>query len=80
MKKIACLLLAAVTLWLFFVVFAYGVAIMTWPSSSLGNSWVSREELHMLARYHGTEALKITEIDVSIWRAGEWIPVLKNKI
>jgi len=80
MKKIACILLAAVTLWLFFVAFAYGVAKMTRPASSRAYSWVSREELHLLARHHGTDALKITELEVSIWRDGEWIPVLKNKI
>ena len=80
MKKIVCLFLAAVTLWLFFVGFAYALAKMMGPATSRAYSWVSREQLHSLARYHGTDALKITEHEVFIWRDGEWIPVLKNKI
>lgn len=38
--------------------------------------WISKEELHRLARHHGTHALKITETKVFIRRDGNWIPVL----
>ena len=80
MKKISCVLLTAAVLWLFLALLATGMAkITSAAATSPGSSWVSKEKLRSLARYHGTEALKITELDVSIWRAGEWIPVLKNK-
>ena len=78
MKRIARILLTTMALWLFLVVLANAMVIWTGPASGYGNSWVSREELLSLARHHGTDALKITELDVSIWREGQWIPVLKN--
>lgn len=37
--------------------------------------WVTKSELHRLQRYHGTVALKITDLDVSIWRDHRWIVV-----
>jgi hypothetical protein len=79
MKKIACMLLAAMTLWIVLAFLATGMAKITSAAPPGGHSWVSKEKLRSLARYHGTEALKITDLDVSIWRAGEWIPVLKNE-
>ena len=80
MKKISCVLLAAAVLWLFLALLATGMAKITGnAATSRSSSWVSKEKLQSLVRYHGTEALKITELDVSIWRSGEWIPVLKNK-
>ena len=79
MKKISRVLLAAAFLWVFLALLATGMAKITSTATSRGYSWVSKEKLRSLAQYHGTEALKITELDVSIWRAGEWIPVLKNK-
>lgn len=78
MKRIARILLTTLTLWLFLVVIVNAIGIWTAPESGYGQSWVSREELLSLARHHGTDALKITELDVSIWRDGQWIPVLKN--
>ena len=79
MKKIACNLLAAVTLWLVIVFFANGMAKITMSASSRAHSWVSKEKLRSLARHHGTDALKITELEVFIRRDGDWIPVLKKK-
>ena len=79
MKKISRVLLAAAFLWVFLALLATGMAKITSTATPRGDSWVSKEKLRSLARYHGTEVLKITELDVSIWRAGEWIPVLKNK-
>jgi hypothetical protein len=79
MKKIACILLAAVTLWLVIVFFANGMAKIAVSASSRAHSWVSKEKLRSLARHHGTDALKITELEVFIWRDGDWIPVLKKK-
>jgi hypothetical protein len=79
MKKISFVLLAAAVLWLFIAIFATGMAKFRNTTTSRGYSWVSKEKLRSLARYHGTDALKITELDVSIWRDGEWIRVLKNK-
>jgi len=78
MKRIARILLTTLTLWLFLVVLANAMVIWTGPASGDGYSWVSQEKLLSLARHHGTDALKITELDVSIWRDGQWIPVLKN--
>jgi hypothetical protein len=78
MKRISRVLLTMLALWLFLVVIVNAIGIWTVPATGYGQSWVSREELLSLARYHGVDALKITEIDVSIWRAGQWIPVLKN--
>src|SRR3990170_7419711 len=79
MKKIACILLAAVTLWFVIVFLANGMAKITMSASSRAYSWVSKEKLRSLARYHGTDAVKITELEVFIWRGGGWIPVLKKK-
>jgi len=78
MKRIARILLTTMALWLFLVVLANAMVIWTGPASGYGPSWVSREELLSLTRHHGTDALKITELDVSIWRDGHWIRVLKN--
>jgi hypothetical protein len=79
MQNIARTLIAAVTMWLVFMAFATGM--VKWTSSALyrADYWVSQEKLHSLSRYHGTDALKITEFEVSIWRNEEWIPVLKNE-
>ncbi len=80
MKFIARTLVVAMVLWGFFAAFANG--LLEWSRSSangIGHSWVSSEELLSLARYHGTDALRITDRDVSIWRDGSWVPVLKNK-
>jgi hypothetical protein len=79
MKKIACILLAAVTLWLVIVFIANGMAKITMSASSRAYSWVSKEKLRSLARHHGTDALKITELEVFIRRDRDWIPVLKKK-
>jgi hypothetical protein len=78
MKRIARILLTTMTLWLFLVVLANAMVVWMGPASGDGYSWVSQEELLSLTRHHGTDALKITELDVSIWRDGHWIPVLKN--
>lgn len=80
MVNIARTLLVAAVLWVFFAAFANGVVEWSKPAiTETGVSWVSREELRSLARHHGTDALKITELEVSIWRRGNWVPVLKNK-
>jgi hypothetical protein len=78
MNRISRILLTTLTLWLFLVVLANAMVIWTGPVSGDGHSWVSQETLLSLARHHGTDALKITELDVSIWRDGQWMPVLKN--
>lgn len=80
MKFIARTLLVVIVLWGIFAAFANGLLEWSRPSAnSIGHSWVSGEELLSLARYHGTDALKITDREVSIWRNGNWVPVLKNK-
>lgn len=77
---VARTLLVAAALWVFFAVFANGLLKWSRPAiHATGNAWVSHKQLLSLARYHGTDALRITEIEVSIWREGNWIPVLKNK-
>jgi len=40
--------------------------------------WVSTKQTEQLMRYHGTDALMITEEKVYIWRDSEWIPVLER--
>ncbi|NJD61342.1 MAG: hypothetical protein FIA93_01305 [Deltaproteobacteria bacterium] len=42
--------------------------------------WVDRTERLRLARYHGTQALKITDEVVYIWRDSKWVSVLKRKL
>lgn len=79
MKNIARTLIAAVTLWLVLMAFATGMVKWTRYATNHADSWVSQEELLSLSRHHGTDALKITEFEVSIWRNEEWIPVLKNE-
>jgi hypothetical protein len=79
MKKIFCVLMAAAILWVFLALLATGAAKIMNTTPPRVYSWVSKKKLRTLARYHGTEALKITALDVSIWRDGEWIRVLKNK-
>ena len=80
MKFIARTVLVAIVLWGVFAAFATGVLEWSRPSAnSIAHSWVSRDELRSLARYHGTDALKITDREVFIWRDGNWVPVLKNK-
>jgi hypothetical protein len=66
-------------MWLVFMVFATGMVKWTSSASYRAGSWVSQEKLLSLSRHHGTDALKITEFEVSIWRNEEWIPVLKNE-
>ena len=41
--------------------------------------WVSKKERVSMMRYHGTQALRITEDTVFIWRGGKWIPVKKKE-
>lgn len=80
MINIARTLLVAAVLWVFFSAIGNGVVKWSRPAiTGTGVSWVSQEELLSLARHHGTDALKITELEVSIWRSGNWVPVLKNK-
>jgi hypothetical protein len=80
MINVARTLLVAAVLWVFFAAFANGVVEWSRPAiTDIGVSWVSQEKLLSLARHHGTDALKITELEVSIWRSGNWVPVLKNK-
>ncbi len=80
MKLIARTLLVAVVLWVFFAALTTGLLQWSRPAmTGPGHEWVSHEQLLSLARYHGTDALKITELEVSIWRDGNWIPVMKNK-
>jgi|GEM_PF-4599761 len=80
MINIARTLLVAAIMWVFFAAFANGVVKLSRiANNGTGYSWVSQEKLLSLARHHGTDALKITELEVSIWRGGNWVPVLKNK-
>jgi hypothetical protein len=79
MKNIVRTVIAAVTVWLVFLVFASGMVKWTRSAFYRADSWVSQEELLSLSRHHGTDALKITEFEVSIWRNEEWVPVLKNE-
>jgi hypothetical protein len=66
-------------MWILFMAFAVGM--VKWNRSAFfrADPWVSQEELHSLSRHHGTDALKITEFEVFIWRNEEWVPVLKNE-
>ncbi len=41
-------------------------------------TWLTKKEIVHLMRFHGTEALKITQDEVYIWRNSEWIPVMKR--
>ena len=41
-------------------------------------TWLPKKEIVQLMRFHGTEALKITEDEVYIRRGSKWIPVLKR--
>ena len=80
MVNIARTLLIAAVLWIFFAAFANGFVKWSRPAiADTGVSWVSQEKLLSLARHHGTDALKITEFEVYIWRSGNWVPVLKNE-
>jgi hypothetical protein len=79
MQNVARTLIAAVTMWLVFMAFATGMVKWTRSTTYQADSWVSQEELLSLSRYHGTDALKITEFEVSIWRNEKWVPVLKNE-
>jgi hypothetical protein len=45
---------------------------------SFEDLWVSKDTLVLLAKRHGTTALKITEKEALIWRDARWIPVLKR--
>lgn len=41
-------------------------------------TWVTPQEILHLTRFHGTDALKITEDEVFIRRNNRWLPVLKR--
>jgi hypothetical protein len=42
------------------------------------STWVTQQEILHLTRFHGTDALKITEDEVFIRRNSQWLPVLKR--
>jgi hypothetical protein len=42
------------------------------------STWLPKHEIVRLIRYHGTDALKITQDEVYIYRAERWIPVRKR--
>jgi hypothetical protein len=42
------------------------------------SAWITRKEIRYLMRFHGTDALKITEDEVFIMRNGQWLTVLKR--
>jgi hypothetical protein len=61
------------------------VAYMNYPEAKeekghADTLWIDRTERLRLARYHGTQALKITEEVVYIWRDSKWISVMKRKL
>jgi hypothetical protein len=41
-------------------------------------TWLPKKEIVHLMRFHGTEALKITQDEVYIRRNSKWIPVMKR--
>jgi hypothetical protein len=41
--------------------------------------WISKQELTRLQRYHGTNALKVTETAVYIYRDGKWLQVVGRR-
>jgi hypothetical protein len=42
------------------------------------STWLSKKEITHLIKFHGTDALKITQDEVYIYRGEKWIPVLKR--
>ena len=42
------------------------------------STWLPKKEITHLIRLHGTDALKITQDEVYIYRGEKWIPVLKR--
>jgi hypothetical protein len=42
------------------------------------STWITHREIRQLTRFHGTDALKITEDEVFIRRGNRWLPVLKR--
>ena len=42
------------------------------------STWLSKQEISHLIRFHGTDALKVTQDEVYIYRGDRWIPVLKR--
>lgn len=42
------------------------------------STWLSKKEISHLIRFHGTDALKVTQDEVYIYRGDRWIPVLKR--
>jgi len=63
-------------LWLPLVAYVHYVEVKEWKS--LVTSSVSGEEIRHLMRYHGTNALRITQDRVYIFRDSQWIPVRKH--
>ncbi len=78
MRAVICVLVAVLTAWLLIALFAFTAVREERAAFSHAESWVSKQRLRSLARYHGTDALKITENEVFIRRGGHWIPVWKN--
>lgn len=42
------------------------------------STWVPKQEIVRLMRYHGTDGMKITRDAVFIFRNAQWIPVMKR--
>ena len=42
------------------------------------STWLPKQEIVRLIRYHGTDGLKITQDEVYIYRVEKWIPVRKR--
>lgn len=42
------------------------------------STWVPKQEIVRLMRYHGADGMKITRDAVFIFRNAQWIPVMKR--
>ncbi len=66
---------------LFFVLFSlpgYGQAPVAYQEDPYVTTWLSKTKARQIMRYHGANAIKITEDRVYILRDGRWICVYRD--
>jgi len=78
LRWVVCVAILVCAAWVSFMAYRQVLLVRSEQTEDRSTSWLSKQEIVRLIRYHGTDVLKITQDEVYIYRGERWIPVRKR--